>query len=86
MGAEIALKIGLTDCSPSRLSHEYNVYLTLSGSAGISPVCWYGKEGPYKVIVLEHLGTSLGDLVSEQQVNHSKTFMYASQMVWSSHT
>jgi hypothetical protein len=55
--------------------------MTLAGSAGISQVHWYGKEGSHEVIVLEHLGTSLGDLISEQQVDHRKAFLYASQMV-----
>jgi serine/threonine protein kinase len=80
-GAEVALKIGRADHSPSRLSHEYHVYQKTAGSIGISPVCWYGKEGSYEVIVLENLGTSLGDLVSAQQFDHRKTFFFASQMV-----
>ncbi|KAI9456122.1 hypothetical protein BJY52DRAFT_1188028 [Lactarius psammicola] len=83
-GAEIVLKIGRLDHSPlAGLSHEFNVYTKVAGGTGISPVHWYGKEGPYDIIVLEHLGTSLGDLVSEQRVNHNKTFCYASQMVCS---
>ena len=81
MGAEIALKIGPADYSLSRLSHKYNVYTALAGCTGISPVHWYGKEGTHEVIVLEYLGTSLGDLVSKQQVDHSNVFSYASQMV-----
>ncbi|KAH9176945.1 kinase-like domain-containing protein, partial [Lactarius sanguifluus] len=81
-GAEIALKIGRADNdSLSTLHHEYDVYTALAGCAGISSVRWYGKEGTHEVIVLEHLGTSLSDLVSEQQVDHSKTFLYASQML-----
>ncbi|KAH9021416.1 kinase-like domain-containing protein [Lactarius pseudohatsudake] len=39
------------------------------------------KEGSHEVIVLEHLRTSLGDLISEQQVDHRKAFLYASQML-----
>ena len=83
-GAEIAVKIGHADHSSSRLSHEYDVYTELAGSAGISPVCWYGKEGPYEVIVMDHLGTSLGDLISGGQVDHREVFQYAPQMVCSS--
>ena len=84
MGAEIALKIGCSDHLPSAgLSHEFNMYMKVAGSTGISPVHWYGKEGPYDIIVLEHLGTSLGNLVSKQWVDHNKTFCYASQMVCS---
>jgi hypothetical protein len=80
-GAEIAVKIGCADLSSSRLSHEYSMYAELAGSAGISPVRWYGKEGPYEVIVMNHLGTSLGDLISGGQVDHREVFQYAPQMV-----
>jgi len=62
--AEVALKIGHADHFPSRLAHEYNVYKATAGCTGISSVCWYGKEGPYEVIILEHVRTSLGDLFS----------------------
>lgn len=80
-GAEVALKIGRAGSSPSRLSHEYNVYKTLAGSLGIAEICWYGKEGICEVIALEYLGTSLYDLVSEHQLGIKTTFLYASQMV-----
>ncbi|KAH9072197.1 kinase-like domain-containing protein, partial [Lactarius deliciosus] len=80
-GTEIALKIRRADHLSSRLSHEYNVYTTLAGSAGISQVHWYGKEGSHEVIVLEHLGTSLGDLVDEKQVGLSNAFLYTPQML-----
>lgn len=82
--AKVAVKIGHVDDedpSPSRLSHEYHIYQTIAGSIGISPVYWYGKEGPHEVIVLEHLGTSLGDLVATQQFDPAETFFFASQMV-----
>src|ERR1019366_9077039 len=85
-GAEVAVKIGSPDRSSSRLNHEYEVYKTAAGSIGISPVYWYGKEGYHEVIVLEHLGTSLGDLICTQEFDHSKTFFFASQMVCSSYT
>ncbi|KAH9039630.1 kinase-like domain-containing protein [Lactarius pseudohatsudake] len=80
-GTEIALKIGRTDHLASRLSHEYNVYSALGACAGVAPVHWYGKEGLCEVIVLDHLGTLLGDLIDEEQVDQRKTFLYASQML-----
>jgi hypothetical protein len=83
-GAEIALKIRWSDHSSPRLRHEYNMYTQIAGGAGISPVHWYGKEGPYEVIVMNHLGTLLGDLISRGQVDHGKIFQYAPQMVCSS--
>jgi hypothetical protein len=79
--ADVALKIGHTNCSPSRLTHEYNMYEAVAGSTGISSVLWYGKEGQSEVIILYHLGTSLGDLIRKQQFDHERTFLYASQMV-----
>ena len=77
----VALKIGHTGGSPSKLSDEYNIYMTLSGSTGISKVLWYGKEGLHEIIVLEYLGTSLGDLISKRQFDSKNAFLYASQMV-----
>ena len=77
----VALKIGHIGSSPSKLSYEYDIYTTLSGSTGISEVLWYGKEGLHEIIVLEYLGTSLGDLISKRQFDPKKAFLYASQMV-----
>lgn len=85
-GADVAVKIGRPDNLPSTLGHEYDVYKTTAGSVGIPPVCWYGKEGYHEVIVLEHLGTSLGDLISTQKFDPRKTFFFASQMVRSLYT
>jgi serine/threonine protein kinase len=81
-GAEVALKIGGTGQSPSRLKHEYTVYTNIAGSTGISPVLWYGKEGSYEVIVFNNLGKSLGDLMmDEDRFDGGRVFLYASQMV-----
>jgi serine/threonine protein kinase len=77
-GSDVALKIGHRS---SRFSHEYNVYTTIAGSKGISQVRWYGKEAGYEVIVLDYLGTSLGDLIDQLELDHGKTFSYATQMV-----
>ena len=80
-GTNVALKIRHVGSSSSKLSYEYEVYRTISGSAGISEVLWYGKEGLHEIIVLEYLGTSLGDLIKERQFDPGRTFLYASQMV-----
>jgi len=80
-GTDVALKIGHADHMPSRLHHEYDVYKTIAGSTGVSSVHWFGKEGLYKVIVLDYLRTSLGDLISRKQSDHSKVFSYAPHMV-----
>ena len=81
MGSDVALKIGHGCDLPSRLSHKYNVYATIAGSRGISQVLWYGKEGGYKVIILDYLRTSLGNLIDQLKFDHRKTFSYATQMV-----
>jgi hypothetical protein len=80
-GADVALKIGHARRSPSSLSHECSMYTTIAGTKGISQVLWYGKEGIYEVLVLDHLGTSLGNLVGQLEFDHGKTFLYATQMV-----
>jgi serine/threonine protein kinase len=80
MGTDVALKIGHPSL-PSTLSHEYNVYTTLAGNIGIPQVFWYGKEGVCEVIVLDQLGTSLGDLIDRCKFEHRNTFSYAAQMV-----
>lgn len=80
-GADVALKIGHPSRLPSSLSHEHNVYATIAGSKGVSQVLWYGKEDVYEVIVLNHLGTSLGDLIDQPNFDRRMTFVYATQMV-----
>jgi hypothetical protein len=80
-GADVALKIGHPCSLPSRLSHEHNVYTAIAGRRGIPQVLWYGKEDVYEVIVLDHLGTSLRDLIGQLKFDHRETFSYASQMV-----
>ncbi|KAF8491075.1 kinase-like domain-containing protein [Russula emetica] len=80
-GGDVAVKIGHPCGLPSRLSHEHNVYTTIAGGRGIPRVLWYGKESIYEVIVLDHLGTSLGDLIDQLEFDHRKTFSYATQML-----
>jgi serine/threonine protein kinase len=79
--AEVALKIGHAGSSPLKLSYEYDVYTMISRSVGIPEVLWYGKEDLHEIIVLEYLGTSLGDLISKRQFDPRRTFLYASHMV-----
>jgi len=55
--------------------------MSITGSTGTSLVLWYGKEGPYEVIVLEQLGNSLSDLINKEQLEYGRVFSYASQMV-----
>ncbi|KAH9981768.1 kinase-like domain-containing protein [Russula vinacea] len=39
-GGEVAVKIGHIGFSPSKLSHEHDVYKKIAGSTGISPIHW----------------------------------------------
>ena len=80
-GNDVAVKIGHPCSLPSRLSHEHNMYTAITGSKGISQVLWYSKEDIYEVIVMDHLETSLGDLINQFKFDHEKTFLYATQMV-----
>ena len=80
---EIAVKFGRADDPSSRLRHEYDVYTKVAGGVGIPSVRWYGKEGQYEVIVMDHLGTSLDDLMSGGQIDQEKVFQYAPHMVCS---
>lgn len=80
-GADVALKVRCSATWRSKLSHEYDVYTNISRSAGIPEVLWYGKEGQHEIIILQYLGTSLGDLVKAQQFDPKRIFLYASQMM-----
>ena len=82
-GAEVTIKIEHIGFSPSKLSHEHNVYKKIAGGTGISPIHWYGKEDIYEVIILDFLGTSLDDMISMQQFDCRKTFFFTSHMVCS---
>jgi hypothetical protein len=57
------------------------VYITIAGTRGISKAHWYGYEDVYEVIVLDHLGTFLGDLIDQLKSDHRKIFLYTTQMV-----
>jgi roadblock/LC7 domain-containing protein len=78
------VKIGRADDPSSRLRHEYDVYTKLAGGVRIPSVRWYGKEGLYEVIIMDHLGTLLDDLISRGQIDQEKVFQYTLQMVCSS--
>jgi hypothetical protein len=68
------MKLAQTHMPPSSLTHEYDIYQSIVGCKGVSPIRWYGKKGPYDVLILDHLGTSLNDLVRVQQLNSAQSF------------
>ena len=56
------MKLEVAEDSSSNLAHEYSVYQAISGLLGIPKVHWYGREEPYRVIVLDHLGSTLEEI------------------------
>jgi hypothetical protein len=59
---DVALKLELTEDSNSNLVHEYSIYWAISGLPGIPKVHWYGREGPYHVIILDHLSSTFKEI------------------------
>ncbi|KAH9992995.1 hypothetical protein BJV74DRAFT_795686 [Russula compacta] len=56
------------------------MHTKIAGGRGLCQALWYGKEGVYEVIVLDHLGVSLGNLIDQLWFDHRKLFLYATQM------
>jgi hypothetical protein len=75
------LKLEVTQDLSSNLVHKYNVYQALSGLSGIPKVYWYGREGPYHVIVLDRLGSTLEE-IGRTSIGTNAVFTYAAQMVF----
>ena len=61
--------------------HEYSVYRAISELPGIPRVYWYGREGPYHVLVLDRLSSTFEAIVRMSTLNTSAIFTYATQMV-----
>jgi len=78
---DVALKLEVTQDLSSNLVHKYNVYQALSGLSGIPKVYWYGREGPYHVIVLDRLGSTLKE-IGWTSIGTNAVFTYAVQMVF----
>lgn len=61
----VAIKLELVAKNPiSSLHHEFSVLSLLQGTAGFPRTLWFGREGGYRVMVLESLGSSLDKSVS----------------------
>lgn len=78
---EVALKLEVAQDSSSNLAHEYSVYQAISGLSRIPKVYWYGREGPYHVIVLDRLGNTLEE-IRRTSIDTNTVFNYATQMVF----
>jgi casein kinase 1 len=75
------LKLEVAQGSSSNLAHEYSVYQAISGLPGIPKVYWYGREGPYHVIVLDRLGSTFEE-IARKSIDTKAVFTYAAQMVF----
>lgn len=78
---DVALKLEIAEDSSSNLAHEYSIYQAISGLPGIPKVYWYGREGPYRVIVLDRLGITLEE-IGRMSIDTNVVFAYAIQMVF----
>jgi serine/threonine protein kinase len=78
---DVALKLQAAEDLSSNLAHEYSIYQAISGLPGIPKVYWYGREGPYYVIVLDRLGSTLEE-IGQTSIDINAAFAYATQMVF----
>jgi casein kinase I homolog HRR25 len=80
---DVAIKLEATDTEYSHLEHEYQVYRNLAGGIGIPTVYWFGSECDHDVMVLEHLGPSLGNLFDRyhHKFTLSTVLLLADQLV-----
>ncbi len=74
---EVALKLEVAQDPSSKLAHEYSIYQAISGLPRIPKVYWYGKEGPYRVIVLDHLGSSFEEMARMSMLDTNAIFTHA---------
>ena len=79
---DVALKFEVIQDPSSKLAHEYSVYWHISGLHGIPKVYWHGKEGPYRVLVLDRLGSSFEVIVRTPRLDSGAVFTYTMQMVY----
>ncbi|KAH9966393.1 kinase-like domain-containing protein [Russula dissimulans] len=78
---DVALKLEVARDPSSKLAHEYSIYQAILGLPRISKVYWYGREGQYHVIVLDHLGSTFKKMTQMSMLDTNAIFMYAMQML-----
>ena len=69
---DMAIKLKSTTHERQTLQHKFHVLMTLGGGAGIPSVHWFGPEGSYNTMVVDHLGSSLQDLFVCSNLKFSK--------------
>ena len=75
------MKLKVTQDSSSNLVYNYSIYQALSGLSGIPKVYWYGREGLYNVIVLNHLGSTFEE-IAQKSIDTKAVFAYVILMVF----
>ncbi|KAF9234296.1 kinase-like domain-containing protein [Melanogaster broomeanus] len=63
----IKLQLCLRDTGESSVEREYRVLKQLEGGAGIPCAHWFGRESCYDALVLDLLGPSLHDLLTQKK-------------------
>ena len=64
MGQDVALNLEPIQSKHSQLSHEHSVYKALHDTAHIPSMHWYGREAQYNVLILNHLGLTIEEAIS----------------------
>ncbi|MCL7029007.1 hypothetical protein MKW94_029358 [Papaver nudicaule] len=62
---EVAIKVEYRKVKHPQLLYESKIYAQLQGGKGIPRLMWFGVEGEYNVMVIDLLGKSLEDLLSD---------------------
>ena len=66
-GKSVAIKMEDSGADLSQVEHEDVVYKLLGSRRGIPRVLWFGKEGYNNILILELLGPSFFDEVSQNR-------------------
>jgi hypothetical protein len=72
----IKLELCLRDTGESSVEREYHVLKWLKGGAGIPCVHWFGRESCYDALVLDLLGPSLHDLLTQHKIFCLRTVIH----------
>eukprot|EP00095_Tigriopus_kingsejongensis_P007983 maker-scaffold475_size161908-snap-gene-0.25 protein:Tk07983 transcript:maker-scaffold475_size161908-snap-gene-0.25-mRNA-1 annotation:"casein kinase i isoform epsilon" len=82
-GEEVAIKLEQAKAKHPQLHIECKFYKVLQGGVGIPQVLHYGKEGDYRVMVMELLGPSLEDLFNfcQRKFSLKTVLLLADQLI-----
>ncbi|KAI6012911.1 hypothetical protein BKA83DRAFT_4130715 [Pisolithus microcarpus] len=65
LGSDVVAKLQDTECGQTLL-YEYRIQKALAGGLGIPRVWWLGVDDSAKVLIIDQLGPSLEDCLSQQ--------------------